>query len=120
VGGITALASYGAAENIEHGDLRPGNDGDGDDLDFNEDGRINHEDEDAFRRTARISTGVAAAGLVFGIIGTSRLAHRKRARSLRASEVKDLTERRDNLRSQLSFGSTLAPGQVGLSVQGRY
>jgi hypothetical protein len=41
-------------------------------------------------------------------------------RAYTPNEVKDLTERRDNPRSQLSIGTALALGQVAFSVQGHY
>jgi hypothetical protein len=112
-----ALGCFGSAQDIKHHHYYRS---DGRDLDFNDSGVVNHKDELALRRTAYAFTGLASVGLLLGVSGTLRLARNVAQRKSIKVERKGLLDRRAELRRQLDYGASVAPGQFQLGVQGRF
>jgi hypothetical protein len=108
-----AVASFAIAENIADGAWDH-------DYDLNDDGDVDEQDEDDARRMARISAGVASAGLAAGIGGTVWLARRLSQRNRYNPDIRSLKEQRRQLLYQLRYGANLDSGGAGLQVSGRF
>ena len=115
VSGIVSLASFGAADDIKHGRTRHGND-----LDFNNDGFVNSRDRHDWIHAGRVGAGVAGAGLFVGLLSTARLAHNLALRRAQSAELRSVDAQRRLIRTQLDYGASAAPGQFGLSINGRF
>jgi hypothetical protein len=117
VGMAAAGATFVLAEDVQHWDV-----GDRwrDRLDVNDDGSIDSDDEQAFRRMARSFAVIGGVGTVIGIVGTVLLANRLREQRAYAPEMRSLKQRRRELRRQLEYGGNLSPATVTLSLRGRF
>jgi hypothetical protein len=111
ISSFVALASLATAETIEHRDW-----GDEEDADWNDDGAINRRDERGARNAARVFAGLAAVGVGTGIGGSVWFAKRMNERRLHSPEIRDLKERRRDLRRELRYGAMLSPERAELTV----
>lgn len=119
VSGVIALTGFAVAEGIENDDWWD-RDYDRDDVDWNDDGRINGSDERAARNTARVFTGFAIVGIGVGIGGSVLLSKRLKERRVNGPEIHDLKERRRDLKRELRYGASVMPDHAALSVSGRF
>jgi hypothetical protein len=89
---VAALGTYGAAES--------------------NDASATQHDQDVFRRTAYVFTGLAVVGLVLGLTGTAKLIrHAAHNRRLNA-QLKPLAAKRVYLAQRMAFGAASAPGLI--------
>ncbi|MDB4985881.1 MAG: hypothetical protein JWN04_1059 [Myxococcaceae bacterium] len=115
VAGAVSASSFGSAHDIKYGTYHHGRD-----LDFNDNGVVNHHDYRSFIRAGRISGGIAGAGLLLGFASTVRLFKNIGLRRAQASELRDLREQRGSLIQQLNYGASFSSNQLQLSVGGRF
>jgi hypothetical protein len=120
VSSIVAIAMFAGAEEIEDGSYLHDGDWDDDDLDVDNDGRIDGDDERSLRNTARVFTAFAGVGLGFGIAGSVLLAKRNQKRNVHKGEITELKQRRRELVRSLRYGAQLNADRLDLSVAGRF
>jgi hypothetical protein len=123
VSGTAALASFAAAEDVEgrrlEGDFERDDERD-EFLDVNDDGSVDADDEDQFRRLARFTTALSVVSAGVGIAGTAWFADRMRDRNEYNPELRGLKQRHRQLRRQLNYGAAVAPEGMRLSLRGRF
>jgi hypothetical protein len=115
VAGLISITGFAVAEGIEDDDW----DDDGD-WDWDDDGDIDDSDERMARNTGRVFAGFAVVGVGVGIAGSVLLSKRLAERKRNGPEIKDLKERRRDLRRELRYGANVAPNTAQLSISGRF
>ncbi|MFT3921786.1 MAG: hypothetical protein QM778_04565 [Myxococcales bacterium] len=109
-----ALSCFGAAEGLQHQREPDRN------YDVNGDGSADRSDETTLRRTSYAFTGLAAAGLIVGVAGGMRLSRNREINRAVKNQRRALLTRRESLRKALDYGANAGPGQLQVSVRGRF
>jgi hypothetical protein len=116
VAGVVGLTAHDSARRVKqggYGNYDP-------DLDFNDDGDVDHGDHKNWVKTARVGAGLSGAGFLIGILGTANLHKANEQRENNQKTLASLRAERTNLLRQLEYGPDVAPNQLGLSMRGRF
>ncbi len=117
IAGLISITGFAVAEGIEDDEVWQNQDGD---WDWDDDGDIDDSDERIARNTGRVFSAISVVGVGVGIAGAVLLSRRLKERKASSPEIRNLKERRRDLRRELRYGASVAPSMAQLSISGQF